>query len=78
MKSEQERLNKEKEKIEAAKAVVRQSEAKNWLETSRIRTDRSELENEIATIKRDQQLLEKRELQVKLQEDQRRRNRYVL
>jgi hypothetical protein len=77
-KLEQERLNREMEKVEAAKAVVRQNEANNWIETSRIRTERSELENELAIVKRDHQLLEKRELQIRLQEDQRRRNRFVL
>ena len=78
MKSEQEKIDREKEKVEAAKAVVSRNEAKNWLEASRIRSDRSELENKTAVIKRERQLLEKRELQVKLLEDQRRRNRFVL
>ena len=78
VKAELEKINKEKEKIEAANAAVRQNEANNWLETSRIRTDRSELENETAIIKRDHQLLEKRELQIRQREDQRRRNRFVL
>ena len=71
-------ISEEKDKIEADKAVVRQNEAKNWLETLRITTDRLELENERAIIKRDHQLLEEREFQVRLQEDQRRRNRFVL
>jgi hypothetical protein len=75
---EQERLNREMEKVEAAKAVVRQEEANNWMETSRIQTQRSKLENEIAVLKRDNQLLEKRQFQISLQEDQRRRNRFVL
>ena len=78
VRSELEKISKEKERVEAAKAVVRQSEANNWLETTRIRTDRSELENETAIIKRNQQLLEKREMQISQQEDQRRRNRFVL
>ena len=78
MKLEVQKLNQEKEKVEAAMAAVRQSEANNWLETSRIRTNRSELENDVAIIKRDKHLLEKRELQIRLQEDQRRRNRFVL
>lgn len=75
---ELQKISQERERIEAAKAAVRQSEANNWLETSRIRTERSELENETAIIKRDHQILEKRELQIVLQEDQRRRNRFVL
>ena len=75
---EVQKLNQEKEKLEADKAAVRQNEANNWLETSRIRSDRSELENETANIRRDHLLLEKRELQIRLQEDQRRRNRFVL
>ena len=78
MRLEVEKLNQEKEKLEADKAAVRQNEANNWLETSRIRSDRSELENETANIRRDHLLLEKRELQIRLQEDQRRRNRFVL
>lgn len=78
VRSELEKINKEKEKVEADKAAVRQSEANNWLEKSRIRTDRSDLENETAIIKKDHELLEKRELQIQLQEDQRRRNRFVL
>ena len=78
MRSELEKIKKDKEKVEADKAAVRQSEADNWLEKSRIRTDRSELENETTIIKRDHELLEKRELQIQLQEDQRRRNRFVL
>jgi len=75
---ELQKLSQEKERLEAQKAVVRQNEAKNWLETSRIKTDRSQLENETAIVKRDHQLLEKRELQIRQQEDQRRRNRFVL
>ena len=78
VRSELEKISKEKEKVEADKAAVRQSEANNWLETSRIRTNRSELENKTAIIKRDHELLEKRELQIQQQEDQRRRNRFVL
>jgi hypothetical protein len=75
---EQERLNNEMEKVEAAKAVVRQNEANNGMEASRIRTQKSELENQRAIVERDHQLLEKRELQIRLKEDQRRRNRFVL
>jgi hypothetical protein len=78
LKVEHEKLNREKEKVEMAKAAVRQNEADNWLETSRIRTERSDLENEIAIVKRNHQVLEKRELQIAQQEDQRRRNRFVL
>ena len=78
VRAELEKINKEKEKVEAEKAAVQQNEADNWLEKSRIRTDRSELENETAIIKRDHELLEKRQLQIQLQEDQRRRNRFVL
>jgi hypothetical protein len=78
VRSEMEKLSKEKEKVEVAKAAVRQDEANNWLETSRIRTQKADLENEMAIIKRNRQLLEKRELQISLQEDQRRRNRFVL
>ena len=73
-----EKINKEKERVEAEKAAIRQNEANIWLEKSRIRTDRTELEIEITIIKKDHELLEKRELQVREQEDQRRRNRFVL
>ena len=75
MRGELEKINKERERAEAEKAAVRQNEANNWLESSRIRRDRTEFEIKIAIIKRD---LEKRELQVREQEDQRRRNRFVL
>ena len=78
VRSELEKLEKEKEKVEADKATVRQLEADNWLETARIRTNRSDVENQNAIIKKDHQLLEKRELQIRQQEDQRRRNRFVL
>ena len=78
MRSELEKLEKERENVEAEKAAVRQLEADNWLETARIRKNRSDLENETAIIKRDHELLEKRELQIRQQEDQRRRNRFVL
>jgi hypothetical protein len=71
VKLELQKITEEKEKIEAAKAAVRQSEANNWLEKSRIRTDRSELENETAIIKRDHQVLEKREWEIRLREGQR-------
>ena len=75
MRGELEKINKERERAEAEKAAVRQNEANNWLESSRIRRDGTEFEIKIAIIKRD---LEKRELQVREQEDQRRRNRFVL
>ena len=75
---ELQKISQERERIEAAKAAVRQSEANNWLETSRLRTGRSNLENEEAIIKRNQALLDKRELQITKLEDQRRRNRFVL
>ena len=81
MRDEHEKINKEKERLEAVKAAVRQNEVNNWLKKSRIRTDRSELENETAisqAIKRNRELLEKRELQVREQEDQQHRNRFVL
>ena len=69
MRGEFEKINKEKERAEAEKAAVRQNEANNWLESSRIRRVRTEFEIKIAIIKRN---LEKRELQVREQEDQRR------
>ena len=53
VRDELDKLNKEKERVEAEKAAVRQNEANNWLEKSRINTDRSKLENETATIKKD-------------------------
>lgn len=75
---EQQKIIEEREKVEAERALVRQNEANNWLETTRIRTAKSELENEMAIMKKENQLLEKRALQIREREDQRRRNRFVL
>jgi hypothetical protein len=76
-KMELQKLGQEMKKVDDAMANVRQREADNWLENTRITTDRDKLENEAAIIKRDNELLATRERQVMLHEDQRRRNRFV-
>ena len=75
VRSKLQKISQEQEKIEADKA---QNEANNWLETFHIKEDRLKLENERAIFERDHQGLEERKLQFRLQEDQRRRNRFVL
>jgi hypothetical protein len=77
-KLEIQKINEEKKKLEVDRAAVRQDEANNLVETFRIRTDRSQLENEMAIMKKDQRRLERRELQIRQQEDRRRRKRFVL
>jgi len=78
MREEQKAINELKQKLEADRQRVSQQEADNWRETAVIRSRQKELENEVAVIERDRGVLVKRAQQLELQEDQRRRNRFVM
>lgn len=77
MQQQQAAIDAQKREVETASARVRQAEASNWLETTRVRTQQMEAENVAAVIRRDKASIEQRENQLRLQEDQRRRNRYI-
>ena len=70
-------IAQKKQEAEAASARVRDEEGNNWVETRRVMTEKLELENELAIIRRDKDFIEKRDMQLKFQGDQRRINRFV-
>jgi hypothetical protein len=78
MREEQRAINELRLKLEADRQRVAQQEADNWRETAVIRSRQKELENEVAVVERDRGILVKRAQQLELQEDQRRRNRFVI
>ena len=77
MATELAKIAQQKQEVEAASARVRDEEAHNWLEVRRVRAEKLEAENEAAIIRRDKEFIEKRDKQLRLQEDQRRINRFV-
>jgi phage shock protein A len=77
MRSQQDELNREKQQLDEAKALVRREENENWNEKNRVRAEQMRLENEVAIMKRDMELVKQRENQVKVLEERRRRNRFV-
>ena len=70
-------IAQKKQEVEAASARVRDEEANNWLEVRCITAEKLEAENKAAIIRREKDFIEKRDMQLKLQEDQRRINRFV-
>ena len=70
-------IAQQKQKVEADAARVRNQEAQNWLETTRVDAKRRQVETEAAIIKREKRSIEERDRELRLQEDQRRRNRFV-
>lgn len=75
---QQHAIDRQKREVEAANLRAQEQEANNWRETALIRTQQATLENQSAVIKRDKELLENRDRQLRLLEDQRRRNRFVM
>lgn len=71
-------IDRQKREAEQAMVVVRSEADKNWLEKTRIAQEKTALENKEAMLKREQALHEKREREIAVREDQRRRNRFVL
>ena len=63
------------QELQEARAVVRQQEADNWIDTQRLRADESALKLELSRVARERELVNKRDQNLKLLEDQRRRNR---
>lgn len=74
---QQELLNGLRQQVEQERAVVRKQEAENWLQANRLQGDRSTIQHELSVVKRDKELISKREQELQLLEDQRRRNRFV-
>jgi hypothetical protein len=77
VRSRQDALDREKRELESARALVRVEENKNWTEKERVKAEKMMLDNEHAIVKRDKELIARRENQVRTLEDQRRRNRSV-
>lgn len=70
-------INARIQEVAADKIRVSELEEQNWLESTRLSTEKAAVNQEAAIIKRDRELIENREKQLQLQEDQRRRNRFV-
>ena len=68
-------LHNERQKVEEAKAAIRQQEADNWLVTQRVRAEESAVKLELSRVTREKELVSKRDQDLKQLEDQRRRNR---
>lgn len=68
-------LHNERQKVEEARAAVRQQEADNWLVTQRVRSEESAVKLELSRVMQEKELVSKRDQELKQLEDQRRRNR---
>lgn len=78
MQQQQTVIDEAKRQLVVAKMRVSEQEAVNWRETTAIRTQQADIENQQAVIKREKDMLANREQQIQLLEDQRRRNRFVI
>lgn len=75
--AERAQIAKEKQQVEAARSLVRQQEANNWLETRRVEAEKAILENDAAIVVRDREMNKRREEKLNELENQRRLNRFV-
>ena len=74
---EQAELDRERQRMEEQKQVVLRQQADNWMETDRLRADRNNLQHELSLVTRDKNALTKRDQELQMREDLRRRNRHV-
>ena len=77
MDSERALVAKEKQQVEAARSLVRQQEANNWLETRRVEAEKASLDHDAAIVLRDKEINKRREIKLNELENQRRLNRFV-
>lgn len=78
MQQRQEAVDEAERQLVVARMRVDEQEAVNWRQTNTIRTQQADIENQRAMIKRQKDMVVDRERQVRLLEDQRRRNRFVI
>lgn len=74
---EQAELDRERQRMEEQKQVVLRQQADNWMETDRLRADRNNLQHDLSLVTRDKNALDKRDQELQMREDLRRRNRHV-
>ena len=77
MDEERATVAREKQEVEAKKALVRQQEADYWLETCRVEVEKANLESDRAIVLRDEKSNRERELKLYDLENQRLLNRFV-
>jgi hypothetical protein len=74
---QQAEMDRIRQQVEEQKQVVLRQQAENWTETDRLRAERNNLQHDLSLVKRDKAILVKRDQDLQIREDLRRRNRQV-